>query len=261
MAHDDIWLRGMGCLLALALAPAFWPVSASASPENRDEICQGYKGTALWGQCTRAVAAGCNVSEHAPPTCARWAERWLSQAGTEPPWLVCGGDGSCTVFVTSQTFSNGNRGGLGGADTECNDLAAATNLPGEYKAWLSDVVADESPSTRFSTVGMSSPYVLADAAKTRVAASWSALTSGTIDTPINVDETGQTVPPGKLLVWTGTNTVGGPTGSDCDGWRDDTDNFEGTLGQTNQTDADWTESSGVSCDEFILSLGHYCFEQ
>ena len=129
MTYDDPKPRTLGVLLALALTPAFWPISADASPKNRDEICQGYKGTGLWGQCTRAVAAGCDVSEHAPSTCARWAERWHDQTDTEPPWLVCGGDGSCKVFVTSQTFSNGNLGGLEGADTDCNNLAVSPICP------------------------------------------------------------------------------------------------------------------------------------
>lgn len=64
---------------------------------------------------------------------------------------------SKTVFVTSGTYT-GNLGGLTGADQECNTLAAAANLPGTYKAWLS--TSNGSPSTRF--VQSSVPYKLVD---------------------------------------------------------------------------------------------------
>jgi hypothetical protein len=260
MAYDDLKLRTLGVLLALALAPTFWPTSAGASPENRDEICQGYQGTVLWGQCTRAVVHNCQDSTLAAPQCARWANDWQAQTGTQPPWLVCGGDGSCTVFVTSETFPNGNLGGLEAADTECNSLASSANLSGEYKAWLSDSGAGESPTTRFSTVGMRVPYVLANAAKTRVADSWAALTDGSLDAAISVDELGaspEVVASGN--VWTGTLGSGVPGGADCFGWTaGGPGGGFGYVGVLALSDVRWTLVGLAQCTQ---AQHLYCFEQ
>jgi hypothetical protein len=61
------------------------------------------------------------------------------------------------VFVSSVAYT-GNLGGLDGADAKCAALALAANLPGQFKAWLSDSTG--SPSTRFTHTTLD--YVLAD---------------------------------------------------------------------------------------------------
>ena len=94
----------------------------------------------------------------------------------------------CRVFVTSTTH-DGNLGGLAGADAICQARAAAAGLPGTYLAWLSDGSA--SPATRFLTQS-AGPYRLVNG--TTIADDWADLTSGDLDAPINITETGD--PPG-----------------------------------------------------------------
>ena len=69
---------------------------------------------------------------------------------------ACGGDGSCTMFITDNQFT-GDLGGLDGADDKCQGEAdGADDLAGTYRAWLSDFTG--SPSTRFETQA-AFPYV------------------------------------------------------------------------------------------------------
>ena len=50
---------------------------------------------------------------------------------------VCDVDRRVKFVFASSTISDGDLGGLGGADTECNALAANAGLSGEFVAWLS----------------------------------------------------------------------------------------------------------------------------
>jgi hypothetical protein len=109
------------------------------------------------------------------------------------------------VFLSSQVYT-GNLGGLAGADSICNSLAAAAGLPGVFMAWISD--STQSPSSRF-TQYTASLYIRTDGQP--VALGWNQLTSGSLLNPINVDEKGA---PGPLAVaWTATepNGTAGPT--------------------------------------------------
>ena len=75
------------------------------------------------------------------------------------------------MFITSKTVT-GNMGGLAGADAICNKLAAIANVPGTYKAWLSD--SKQSPNTRLTYA--SGAYVLLDG--TPLANNWADLVDG-----------------------------------------------------------------------------------
>src|SRR5262245_59197581 len=108
--------------------------------------------------------------------------------------------GSCTVFVTSQLFT-GNLGGLVGADAKCQQLADGAQLPGAFKAWLSDSTTDARDRLTQATV----PYIRVDGIQ--IADGFQDLVDGSLDAPINVTEQGDTVPPFQL-VWTGTNEEG-----------------------------------------------------
>lgn len=155
------------------------------------------------------------------------------------------------VFVTSTT-SNGELGGLSGADAICNVRATGAGLPGTYKAWLSDSTA--SPSTRFtrSTV----PYVLVDG--TLVALDYHDLTDGSLDSAIFRTETGSTY---LSLVWSATTGAGSPIPiNHCSGWSSRSDTQSGAIGTAAaSSDGRWSDVSNVfSCDR---SLAFYCFQQ
>ena len=166
------------------------------------------------------------------------------------------GDGSClsildlvclvdakTVFVTSSR-SNGNLGGLAGADAECNARADAAGLTGHYKAWLSD--ASASPSSRF--VPSNCPYYRVDGV--RVASDWDDLTDGTLAAPISLDENGVSRARSGFasseLVWTNTDTdgtaIGTDTGATCGDWTLGNGTSGSKGGILDESDNDWTYS-------------------
>jgi len=179
-----------------------------------------------------------------------------------------GGDvdvtGQKTVFVTSAVYS-GNLGGLVGADGKCQALAAAANLDGTYKAWLSDGTATAAARLTHS----SGPYVLVDG--TVIASDWTQLASGVLLDAI--DKTEQNAPAaagtasgqacfGVACAWTDTNADGTlAQGSySCQDWSSQSSNDNAVLGETNATSTYWSSfatSSGV-CD---LTAPLYCLQQ
>lgn len=82
--------------------------------------------------------------------------------GKVDPWEWCeprgDGDPECTslcldarkvMFVTSEHYAGGEIGGLAGGDSECQDLAGAAGLSGEFRAWLA-VSPDDPPVINLS---------------------------------------------------------------------------------------------------------------
>jgi hypothetical protein len=157
------------------------------------------------------------------------------------------------VFVTS-TLQNGNLGGLEGADDICQGLAADQNIPGVFKAWLSDSTG--SPDTRFNHA--STPYALVDG--TVIADSYTDLVDGSLHHKINMYETGGEMV-GGAYVFTNTGHDGTPhstTGS-CQNWSSSARSEPTTYsGVTSFSSGAWTLGGGDYCD----SLRHlYCFGQ
>jgi Protein of unknown function (DUF1554) len=250
LAPGGLLLLGLGLLLPPALVPA-----EAAAQEDRDAICEGYRGTALWDPCTGAVAAGC--AEAASLQCDRLEAAWSSRTGATPPWLLDCGIGSKCVFVTSEVYT-ADLGGLAGADAKCQAQATAEGsqaAPGTYKAWLSDSTA--SPGTRFARA--ETPYQLVEG--TTVAAGWTQLTSGTLTARISKDQQGHDLPADNI-VWTGTSPTGDSFGrSACSDWTDDTIDtglVVGTVGHTSFSDNRWTDLGTTACPR-ISQL--YCFQQ
>ncbi len=180
---------------------------------------------------------------------------------TKPP-TGCGAGGACLVFLSSQTY-NGNLGGLSGADAKCQALADAADLPGTYKAWLSDDTG--SPSTRF--VKSTGPYKLVDG--TTFAASWDGLTGNEacnngdgncVDHAINLTETGEA---GPGLVWSHTDSNGAPSEcticDDCGNWTSTDGSSEVGDPGGGETNNRWALGfAGWACTE---ANGLYCFQQ
>jgi hypothetical protein len=162
----------------------------------------------------------------------------------------CGAGGPCRVFVSSTVYG-GNLGGLVGADAICQQLAEDANLPGSYKAWLSDSAA--SPSTRF--VQSTGPYQLVDG--TKIAADWTSLTDGSLRAPIDLTETGVAVN-GSPLVWTHTQVDGaaGNSADHCGNWSGAA-GFGG-RGTHAFASANWTQSGSAACN---TGQHLYCFQQ
>lgn len=88
------------------------------------------------------------------------------------------------VFASSEVYS-GNLGGLSGADTKCQTLAASAEIIGEgraFRAWLSDNQKDAASRLTHSLT----PYILLDG--TPIAANWADLTDGTLAHAIDRNE-------------------------------------------------------------------------
>lgn len=158
-----------------------------------------------------------------------------------------------TVFVTSEPFTQGDFGGIVGADYECRHRATKMFLPnGErYMAWVS--TSEVQPALRMHHGR--GPYVLVTGVQ--VAADWHALTSGTLEHPIDVNEMSQTMVAG---VWTGTDVTGlrMPSSAHCSDWTYNDSDQTAWLADAGATDAFWTRAIESDCG---ADAAIYCIEQ
>jgi hypothetical protein len=156
------------------------------------------------------------------------------------------------AFVTADV-SNGNLNKIAGANSFCQGAATDAGLPGTYAAWIGHNVISQ-PVSRFNPGG---PYLRTDFAI--IADDFADLTDGTLDVPINVDETGNAVT-GTILVSTNVNDDGtfGSANEDCLDWDTGSSNEVGRVGDLQQTDASWTDSALEDCS---LARRLYCFQQ
>ncbi len=187
----------------------------------------------------------------------------------EPPDEGC--NSAClldrTVFVTSESTTAGELGGIDGADLRCQEAASAAGLdrPERFKAWLSEfsddpnngVEAPRSPADRFTV--RDARYVLVDG--NEVAGDWAELTSGQLAHPINRSAQGEFV---VGVVWTATDSQGksapqGPAQSFCSNWSNPDLNEKVDTGVTTLSDQRWTYDVDypLLCYELALL---YCFE-
>jgi hypothetical protein len=160
----------------------------------------------------------------------------------------CGTGTAQCVFVTSAP-TNGNLGGLAGADATCAAAATARGLTGTFKAWLSTTTV--SAASRMTAPAFA--YVLLD--ETVVAATPTALISGTLAAPINLTDRG-TAAVGS--VWTNSDVTGASLAADCNVWADGTAGSTGVQGSTASITATWTSNGTANCN---LLKALYCIEQ
>jgi len=158
------------------------------------------------------------------------------------------------IFLTS-TFTNGNLGGVAGADAFCQNLAKAAGLPGMYKAWISDSLG-HSPATTWTH--NSGSYVTLSGKV--IATSWADLTDGILSAPILETETGVVLGGGDNT-YTGTGPDGLPAGSNCANWTSVASTDMATMGwpyayQSKQ----WTDNiTSYYCSYVAFKL--YCGQQ
>jgi len=158
------------------------------------------------------------------------------------------------VFISSEQYKGYALGGLYGADQSCRSLAAKAGLSRfeTFRAWLS------TPSMAASDrlVHSRGRYTLVNGLV--VAQNWDALTSGTLQHPITVDEHSQTK---DGYVWTGTLGNGAPAlGSEfCGEWEVNMGfPISGGVGRAVETSSLWSffDHDGCSSNNRI-----YCVEQ
>jgi hypothetical protein len=160
------------------------------------------------------------------------------------------------MFVTS-TVHSGNLGGLAGADTICNSLAASSDRPGNYVAYLSSLNGATAISAP-SRVGTASGWTRTDGLP--VINAITELAGGMLMNAPSVTDTGDDVAQvGAQNVWTGTSSSGvyanacTPSGSFV-AWG-------GTSGSANVGLLTSTTSAAVAAttSSCAASLRLYCF--
>lgn len=153
--------------------------------------------------------------------------------------------GTKRVFVTSTTYT-GDLDGINGADSKCNLSAQAGGLSGTWVAWVSSDAAKA-----IDRITGNGPWMLLNT--TRAFNNKANLSTLPL-VPINIDENGHQATSPRS-VWTGTNSGGGASSSNCSGW-----NSTGTYGSVGDfaTVSDWTASSTDGCNQ---TAHLYCFEQ
>jgi len=211
---------------------------------------------------TQATKAGCHGSCATLPcsaglTCVKVGSGKSCQNASCLKESIASRDCSCgikRVFVTSTSY-DGNLGGLAGADAKCQTRAAAANLGGAWKAWLSDGTASAASRLTHSR----GPYVRLDGAT--VANNWADLTDGTIRNAIYLDEFGKDHP-GE--VWTNTYPNGEAIGymntkfGNCTNWMSNNYDYNGYDGFVGATYSGWTYFFNRFC---VYEYSLYCFEQ
>jgi hypothetical protein len=158
------------------------------------------------------------------------------------------------AFITSETF-NGNFGGLAGADAHCQRLAESVTppLPGVYKAWLSDSNTDAKNRAAYNNT-----YVNRGNGNhgNLVAFGRDDLLDGSLQSPIEFDESGNTTASVFASAWTGTNPDGRKyTGqaSLCADWSIEDSQTSGLVGRPRfvdgspALDSSWTAYAVPNC--------------
>jgi hypothetical protein len=181
--------------------------------------------------------------------------------GSPEPTFLCNTNCRRTffvVFITSNTIS-GAHAGLTGADALCQAEAAAADLPGSYRAWLSDTKTG--PKSRFGK-SLGRPYFRLDGVK--IAANWDVLVSNGPAVPISVTALGETLAGQTVcvddVVWTGTGPDGLPSGDMfCAEWTNPDSDMSVVVGSAlTAPSAAWTNCGTLSCG---AQARLYCFEQ
>jgi hypothetical protein len=156
------------------------------------------------------------------------------------------------IFVTSTAYSNGNLGGLSGADAQCNTLASAASLTGTFSAWLSTSTVNAKDRV---SVGHAGGFVLINS--TVIASSFSDLLDGSIQNPINRNESSTVI---SYNTMTGTSQDGTAHANKCNDWTSSSSSISGEWGAatTPITNGGWTDIFSNTCATGNAHL--YCFQ-
>lgn len=176
---------------------------------------------------------------------------------SSPDGVPCGDEcrfNAKVVFVTSETYTGKQVGGVTGAHEKCTTLAMIAGLDNHvnFKAFIS--AAGFIPADTMQFAHATIPYVRVDGV--RVADDWEDLVTEGPAAGIIVAETGS--PFTDWNVWTGTDPDGEMYVPEqtCFGWSSLL--AKGWVGRTNSHKTEWTSYTSVPCD---LDARLYCFEQ
>ena len=215
--------------------PAAYEVAETSCRDGLDNDCDGATDIAEL-RCKQPGGASCSKNVECIAECD-------------------GGKCGHVIFVTSQA-TNGNLGGLDGADQYCQTLAAKAGMAGRWRAILS--VDNNGPKSRLPLDGSVRIYnrrgqLVADS-PTHL---WN--DGHDLHNPVLYDETGTAH---ETAVWSGSERDGEPDGSDdgdrCSEWTDGSDSSSGEVGQSGSRGGEWLGTH----DEFDCNraLSIYCID-
>ena len=241
------------------------PATGCSAPQKAGAHATDFDITSdACGTTDLAGGASCAVQVSAKPTMAGARTMTLTRTCT------VGGTASTTAnaivvnepmyaFVTAAE-TNGNLGGLSGADTKCQTAGAAGTVSGPknktWKALLSQTTTTVvNAKDRFvwsgPVYGMNGAILVPNPSSWP----WSALTSNL--SAINLTQNGDA---GGSYAWTGTQLDGTASAADCNGWTADTNAFMGRVGETTFiSSSSWVDSYSNGCSDTFFAL--YCISQ
>src|ERR1019366_7250947 len=129
----------------------------------------------------------------------------LAKSGT----VSCTATGTNIAFVTSTT-TNGDVGGVAGAQAMCSAAAAGAGLPGHYAPWLAT-----STVSATTALGAARGWVRPDGLP--FTDTLAGLAKGQVFYPLSINELGQSVAD-NTLVWTGASPTGAAPAVTCSDW-------------------------------------------
>ncbi len=151
------------------------------------------------------------------------------------------------IFVTADTY-DGNLGGRSGANSKCQTSAESAGLKLSYIAVLSTAGPCASNGAKWLIDDQKPVFsISASGERTQVAASYSALWSSTLSSPILYDQYGNSI---TLRAWTGSIASGCPSGANCASWTNTTEMGGGMRGDPTTTSSAWVQDVVDACSGF-----------
>lgn len=164
------------------------------------------------------------------------------------------------VVFTTKASSNGDLGGLDGADERCTTYAHAAGLSGTFRAWLSDSMTDaidrvpeDGPWRILDRSGRQTDVAFADRDAWR---GYPAVAIGNTEFGKALHEFSTSSSTGIPYTWTGTKLGGLRKGCHCNDWRSSDnhwvcdDGYGGVIGSRYDfgSDEGWTNYASNPCD-------------
>lgn len=233
------------CTIASACTPS------EAMSNNIDWV--GYVYNHHIGNYKRLATDGANQQVVMP-----WDGYWLrfrnNSGETVNPWQVhIPRTTNRFIFVTDESFTGAQVGGLVAADVMCQSAATSAGLPGEYKAWLSDDTS--SPSVNFISMP-ETPYLRVDGALVANGYSELANPAGLMHETVSLSQTFADA--SDSTVWTNTRADGSASNAHCSQWS--STSGTGKFGLTSRTGIAWTDSQDAT-ENCTASHRLYCVGQ
>ena len=207
---------------------------APSAPGNAAEMINPVRATPtpITGESGVVASSGTVALRATPTPVSGEASVVESGGGDEEPV-----DPERFLIWVSTTTSNGNMGGIAGANEICATDESRPEVEGltNHKALLS---SSEQDAKDVAPVGSGAVPVFRSDGSTVVSTTWDGLWDGVLDlSPLST----------QFWPWTGATTTGTASASDCAGWTDATADQIGTYAQSVAIEAKWINYWTDSC--------------